>query len=120
MAKLDHLAISVNELATTRDWYSTVLGLEVEFDTGNAAGLKDEADFTLILAQDGRPVSKCSLYFQVQDVAASYEEISGRGIAFEYPPQNNDWGYGAGLVDPDGRLVGLWDEKSMRTHDRTD
>jgi hypothetical protein len=28
----------------------------------------------------------------------------------------NDWGYGAELTDPDGRLVGLWDEASMAAH----
>ena len=46
----------------------------------------------------------------------AYDEMTGRGVAFRYPPRDNDWGYGAGLTDPDGRLVGLWDEKSMRDH----
>ncbi len=117
MAKLDHLALTVEDMVATRDWYTSVLGLDVEFDTGNATGLKDEGDFTLILSQDGSSPSKCALYFQVEDVQSSYEEMSTRGVTFRYAPQSNDWGYGAGLTDPDGRLVGLWDEKSMREHD---
>ena len=38
MAKLDHLALTVDNLATTRDWYTRVLDLAVEFDDGRAAG----------------------------------------------------------------------------------
>lgn len=48
--------------------------------------------------------------------ATAYRELSSRGVAFLYAPQVNDWGYGAGLLDPDSRLVGLWDETSMREH----
>ena len=116
MARLDHLALSVADLATTRDWYRSVLGLDVEFEAGKAAGLKDQSNFTLILAEDGQPASRCNLFFQVNDVEAAYREMSARGVTFHYPPQSNDWGYGAGLSDPDGRLVGLWDETSMRAH----
>lgn len=107
MAKLDHLAVSVSDLGATRDWYTSVLGLEVEFDAGTAVGLKDDGDFTLILSQDGGPATKCSLYFQVQDVEASYKELSSRGVIFSYPPQVNSWGYGPGLSDPDGRFRSL-------------
>jgi catechol 2,3-dioxygenase-like lactoylglutathione lyase family enzyme len=116
VARLDHLALTVSNLAAVRDWYSSVLGLEVEFDSGKVAGLKDEGDLTLILAEDGGPASKCNLYFQVVDVDDAYQEMLDRGVTFRYPPQVNDWGYGAALADPDGRLVGLWDEKSMSGH----
>jgi catechol 2,3-dioxygenase-like lactoylglutathione lyase family enzyme len=119
MVKLDHLAITVEDLVATRDWFTSVLGLEVEFETGGVCGLKDEGDFTLILSHDGSPPSTCALFFQVKDIHAAYEELSARGVVFRYPPQGNDWGYGAGLTDPDGRLVGLWDEKSMRDHETT-
>jgi uncharacterized glyoxalase superfamily protein PhnB len=71
----------------------------------------------LILSEDGGPISKCNLYFQVKDVDAVYKEMLHRGVTFRYPPQVNDWGYGAGLTDPDDRLIGLWDEKSMTEHD---
>jgi catechol 2,3-dioxygenase-like lactoylglutathione lyase family enzyme len=114
MPKLDHLAMTAADLAVTRDWYASVLALEVEFDTGTAVGLKDDGDFTLILSGEGVRPTECNLFFQVEDVDIAYREMSARGIEFRYPPQNNDWGYGAGLTDPDGRLVGLWDEHSMR------
>jgi predicted enzyme related to lactoylglutathione lyase len=117
VVKLDHLALTIQDLSATRDWYGSVLGLEVEFDMGTVAGLKDEADFTVILSQDGGLPSQCALYFQVEDVDVVYKEMANRGVIFRHAPQINDWGYGAGLTDPDGRLIGLWDENSMREHD---
>jgi hypothetical protein len=41
--------------------------------------------------------------------------MTARGIAFAHPPRKTYWGYGAELTDPDGYLVRLWDEESMRT-----
>ncbi len=116
MIRFDHLVINVSEIDAARAWYQSVLGLEVEFDTPAAVGLKDDADFTLILSDDGAPASGVGLFFQVESVDAAYQTLVARGVTFLYPPQANDWGYGAGLLDPDSRLVGLWDQESMTRH----
>jgi catechol 2,3-dioxygenase-like lactoylglutathione lyase family enzyme len=119
MPRLDHLALNVHSVEQCRDWYTSVLHLEVEFEvTGPpiVLGLKDDADFTLILSQGDRAPSDCSLFFQVRDVESTHRDLAERGVAFLYGPRLNDWGYGAGLHDPDGRFVGLWDETSMREH----
>jgi catechol 2,3-dioxygenase-like lactoylglutathione lyase family enzyme len=116
MTRLDHLALSVSNVGLVRDWFTSVLGLEVEFDTDNAVGLKDDGDFTLILTPNDGKLSICSLYFQVEDVASAHADMAARGVTFLYAPQANDWGYGAGLLDPDGRLIGLWDQQSMAQH----
>jgi catechol 2,3-dioxygenase-like lactoylglutathione lyase family enzyme len=116
MIRLDHLALNVSDIGATRAWYTSVLGLEVEFDTSTAVGLKDAGDFTLILTSEDGPASRVSLYFQVDSVSAAYENLVARGVSFLYPPQANDWGYGAALLDPDERLVGLWDRESMARH----
>lgn len=118
MARLDHLAIPVKECAKSREWYTQHLGLEVEFEVPErkTVALRDEADFTLFLYEPAdRQVSpSCTLTFQVADVDAKHKELSARGIRFEKTPQKLFWGYGAELRDPDGYLVYLWDEKSMR------
>jgi catechol 2,3-dioxygenase-like lactoylglutathione lyase family enzyme len=118
MPKLDHLALNVRSAEQCRHWYTSVLGLVVEFErTGPpVVGLKDDADFTLILSEGDRNPTECSLFFQVADVAAAHQDLTGRGVAFLHGPRVNDWGYGAGLTDPDDRFVGLWDETSMRDH----
>ena len=116
MIRLDHLAVNVSDMDAAKSWYVSVLGLEIEFDTPTAVGLKDDGDFTLILTQDDTPPSHLSLYFQVDSVQAAYDEMVAREVAFLYPPQANDWGYGAAMLDPDSRLVGLWDQESMARH----
>lgn len=118
MMRLDHLVLRVRDADATRDWYATVLGLAVEFDrvTPRAVGLVDDHDVTLILTEDVRAPSDCSLFFQVDDVAATHARLVDAGIDFVHGPQGTDWGYGAALSDPDGRLVGLWDQTSLQAH----
>jgi hypothetical protein len=54
------------------------------------------------------------LYSQVPDVDATFADRSARGVEFSHPPRKRHRGYGAELKDPDGYLVGLWDERSMK------
>ena len=119
MAKLDHLAIFVRDVRRSREWYLTNLGMTVEFEIPdmNAVALQDEGGFTIFLGQppSGEPVTpSCVLTFQVADVEAKYKELSAKGVEFKHSPQKLAWGYGAELLDPDGYIVCLWDEKSMR------
>jgi catechol 2,3-dioxygenase-like lactoylglutathione lyase family enzyme len=118
MIRLDHVSVDVGSLALTRDWYTSVIGLVVEFETTDppVVGLTDDAGITLILAEHDGDVTNCRLFFQVDDLLSTHRELVAGGTEFLYGPQPNDWGFGAGLVDPDGRLVGLWDEKSMRAN----
>jgi catechol 2,3-dioxygenase-like lactoylglutathione lyase family enzyme len=118
MAHLDHLTIFVRDLARSRAWYTSLLELAIEFEVAsrNTTALQDEGGFTLFLEQ--RPAAECNascvLTFRVADVDALYSMLHGKGIVFEKTPQKLFWGYGAELRDPDGYLVRLWDEVSMR------
>ena len=118
MVRLDHLTIPVRQYARSREWYTNNLGLKVEFEIPErkTVALQDDADLTLFLVEsvDAQVKASCTLTFQVNDVDAKYRELSERGVVFEKTPQKLFWGYGAELRDPDGYLVYLWDEKSMR------
>ena len=115
---LDHLTISVKNLGRSRAWYTSVLGLRVEFEVPahSAVALQDSGGFTVFLAEQplfsGSP--SCVLTFRIDDVDKRSSELQSRGIPFESPPQKLFWGYGAELKDPDGYLVRLWDEVSMK------
>lgn len=119
MLKLDHLRLPVTDLARSREWYVGTLGLRVEFEVPArcAVALQDTADFTVFLEQAPAPVapSGCALWFQVDDVDATFSEWAARGVAFAHAPQKTYWGYGAELRDPDGYVIRLWDERSMTT-----
>lgn len=120
MMRFDHLRIPVTDLARSREWYTGTLGLAVEFEVPDrkTVALQDTADFTIFLQESGTAVvpSGCALWFQVADVDTTFRDWSARGVAFAHAPQKTYWGYGAELADPDGYLVRLWDERSMRAH----
>jgi catechol 2,3-dioxygenase-like lactoylglutathione lyase family enzyme len=116
--RFDHLRIPVTDLARSRRWYVDTLGLRVEFEVPDrqTVALQDSSDFTIFLQEVSSRVEPlgCALWFQVADVDSTHAEWSARGVAFAHGPQKSYWGYGAELRDPDGYLVRLWDERSMR------
>jgi catechol 2,3-dioxygenase-like lactoylglutathione lyase family enzyme len=117
MVKLDHLAVRVSDLARARAWYIDHLGMRLEFEVPErrTVALQDDAGLTLFLEEKGDVAADgVVLMFQVDDVEARHRELAARGVAFESPPAKRFWGYGAELRDPDGHLVMLWDERSMR------
>jgi catechol 2,3-dioxygenase-like lactoylglutathione lyase family enzyme len=116
---LDHLTIFVRDVVSSREWYERTLGLKLEFEVQSprAVALQDSGGFTLFLEQreesDCKP--SCVITFRVDDVEALSQELIGLSIALAAEPQKLFWGYGAELRDPDGYLVRLWDEQSMRS-----
>jgi catechol 2,3-dioxygenase-like lactoylglutathione lyase family enzyme len=118
MIKLDHLRLPVTDLARARDWYTRTLGLKVEFEVPErqTVALQDSDDFTIFLQEVRSPVvpNECALWFQVADVDATFTDWSARGVAFAHGPRKSYWGYGAELADPDGYLIRLWDQRSMK------
>lgn len=118
MLRFDHLRIPVSSLARSREWYTRTLGLAVEFEVldRQTVALQDTAGFTIFLQEVGAGVApnQGALWFQVADVEATFAEWSARGVAFAHGPRRSYWGYGVELVDPDGYLVRLWDERSMK------
>jgi catechol 2,3-dioxygenase-like lactoylglutathione lyase family enzyme len=118
MPRFDHLAIAVRDLAASRAWYVDKLGLEVEFEVPGrrTIAVKDTHDFTIFLSEGDAPQRSgiLAFWYQVDDVRTAFEELSRKGVSFNHPPQKNFWGFGPEAVDPDGYLVRLWDEKSMK------
>lgn len=43
-----------------------------------------------------------------------YARLSRGGIKFVARPSKQFWGYGAVLTDPDGHVINLYDEESMK------
>ena len=117
MMKLDHLGLPVSDCARSRDWYVATLGLKVEFEVPErrTVALQDSDGFALFL-QEAPAVhpNGCAMWFQVDDVDATFAAWSVRGVAFAHGPRKSFWGYGAELADPDGYLVRLWDERTMK------
>ena len=119
----------VNDAARALEFYKQAFGAvetmrmngpgdrigHAEIRIGNSTiMLADEfPDYGALSAQTigGSPIK---MHLQVADVDATFAECRARGIEFVHAPRNSFWGYGAELADPDGYLVRLWDERSMK------
>ena len=117
MGSFDHFCVPVKNYEESRDWYVTVLGLEVEFDAGErrTVAVRDGKDLTFFLYEASVPQDPAAFgfWFQVDDVEAVYQRLSGEGVEFQHGPKMVEWGYGAELRDPNGYRIMLWDEKTM-------
>ena len=116
MMKFDHLNLPVSNLERSRDWWVSTIGLKVEFEVPDTrtVALNDGEGFAIFLQEKAGAASGIALWFQVDDVDAIHDTWSARGIRFNHGPQKNFWGYGPELADPDGYLIRLWDQKSMK------
>jgi len=112
------MMLPVSDCVVSRDWYVNHLGFKVEFENTahQAVAIQDDNGFTIFLQTTAEKLSgaKCSLTIQVEDVDSVYQRLAAKNLSFAHPPSRLFWGYGAELLDPDGYLIRLWDEVSMR------
>ena len=77
--------------------------------------MRDDADLTIFFDQSKvAPCPGISFTIQVDDVDAKYRELAVAGVGFVHSPMKVFWGYGAELSDPDGYVLPLWDQTSMK------
>lgn len=78
---------AVKDLNEAREFYEGTLGLEVEVldaDHGLARlRLAEGCDVLMYLSADMTPASYTMLNFEVADIDAAVDELSGRGVSFE-------------------------------------
>jgi predicted enzyme related to lactoylglutathione lyase len=51
--------------------------------------------------------SFATFILRVDDINATHQELSGRGVEFVDPPSHQEWGWWATIKDPDGNVIGL-------------
>lgn len=116
--KFDHIMLPVSDCQASRDWYVKNLGFTIEFEIAAArtVAIQDDNGFTIFLQETKESLAneKCALTMQVKDVDEVHRALSEKSVKFLSAPQRLFWGYGAELADPDGYVVRLWDEVSMR------
>ena len=116
------MALPVSNVRRSRDWYVKNLGFKVEFERGGIAAIQDSAGFTIFLQKASKRLAgdKVTLTIQLKSVDRTYDELSKKGVKFVNSPQRLFWGYGAELLDPDGYMLNLWDQVTMRRATRDD
>ena len=115
--KLNHLGLVVRDVAKSRDWYVSNLGLllELEIPERHFAALEDDSGFGLLLSQGDIAPNPDSpiIYFEVRDVDELCRDLMGKGVSLDHPPRQTEWGYGPQFRDPDGYIVRFFDHRSV-------
>jgi catechol 2,3-dioxygenase-like lactoylglutathione lyase family enzyme len=116
--KLYGCRVFVDDLHQARTFYGETLGLAVKWDYGTAIGYDVGADLIVeAFDQDEEeeypdflrdPGGFLGISLQVDDIDASYRELSARGVRFISPPQKMPWGGTlAHFKDPSGNVLTL-------------
>lgn len=116
---LRYLILYVTDFATSLRFYRDVLGVPVraehgtyvEFDTGSTIlafntreNVREAIGLTVPEAQAGSQTFE--LGFVVEDVAATIEELRGKGVVIVKEPVVKPWGQTVAYVaDPDGHYI---------------
>lgn len=132
MVRISYAQLFVHDQDEALDFYTRVLGWEVRSDVTMepwrfrwlAVGPPDQVDVGLVLMPvPGPPLlddaSSASLselvakggagtlFLETDDCAASYDELSARGVAFNDPPTTQPYGIDTSFRDPSGNNIRL-------------
>ena len=111
--RIGQIAITVDDIARARDFYSNTLGMKFLFDAGHLAFLQC-GDVRLMLTTPEKPGPRGGtiLYYKVDDIHATCAAIKARGAALlEEPhliakmPDHDLWM--ASLNDPANNVLGI-------------
>ncbi|HEY2859946.1 MAG TPA: VOC family protein [Terracidiphilus sp.] len=114
--KIGQIAITVSDVARSRDFYLNTLGMRFLFDAGHLTFFQC-GDIRLMIseAENPGPRGGTILYFRVEDIFAVYGHLERQGVEFlEAPhliakmPDHDLWM--AFLRDPDANVLGVMSE----------
>lgn len=114
--RIGQIAITVSDLARSKDFYGGTLGMKFLFDAGAMAFFQCGDVRLMIGAQDEPgPRGGTILYFKVEDIHAIHARLMEQGVVFVQAPHlvakmpdHNLWM--AFLKDPEEYVIGLMSE----------
>lgn len=109
----DNFFLPVSDLTQAKDFYQNKLGLGIKFDFSDAGmtafsvGNQEPA----IIVTDTNKIdrTKPAIWFRVDNVKVTYEQLKGRGVVFLSEPFQIQTGMAAQFEDPFGNLIGITD-----------
>ena len=115
MKSYDNFFLPIDNMDAAKDFYGKTLGLKLKFDfseigmTAFSVGTEEAA---IILKDKYKfPDAKPVIWFVVDDVAKSYKELKGTGLAFLSEPYKIRTGNAVEFEDPFGNRLGITDYK---------
>ena len=125
ITRINTVTIFVTDQDRSRDFYSQKLGFEVQMDEPmgqsrwiQLAPVGAQTSLVLMKPTEDMPAEiyarstsliggYTNFIFAVEDIQATYAELSARGVEFPEQPVQQPWGWWASIKDPDGNIIGL-------------
>ena len=104
VSRLNVVYLYVSEMERSLGFYRDLLGIPLEGDGDWQEASVGGTRFALHLAHEGiGPLSSGSVHvnLEVADLETATERLRAAGVAVE-EPMRDDWGAAAGITDPDG------------------
>ncbi len=123
--KLNCVRVFVDDPEVARRFYRDVLGFTIKWDGGSAMGFDVGIELIIESVDADAPADDRALVgrfvgcsFDVDDIDASYESLSAKGVEFTGPPERQPWGgWLAHFEDGNGNILTLvGKEASTQTH----
>jgi methylmalonyl-CoA/ethylmalonyl-CoA epimerase len=113
---IGQIAITVGDVAKSKDFYQNTLGMKFLFDAGAMAFFQcGDIRFMIGSSEQPGPRGGTILYFKVQDIHQTHALLKEHGVEFEQAPHlvakmpgHDLWM--AFLKDPDGNILGMMSE----------
>jgi methylmalonyl-CoA/ethylmalonyl-CoA epimerase len=111
--EIGQIAVTVTDLARSRDFYQNILGMHFLFDAGSMVFFQC-GKIRFAIGNSGTPVAPSGtiLYFRVADIHSAHETLVDRGVVFTRAPfrvarmaDHDLWL--APFRDPDGNPIEL-------------
>lgn len=109
----DNYFYPADNFEESKKFYAEVLGLSVKFDfsqQGMIAFKVGEEEPAIILKDKTKfPAVKPTVWLQVDNVNAWYEELLAKGVKFLSEPFKIKTGWAVEFLDPSGNVIGITD-----------
>lgn len=110
----DNFFLPANDLDAAKEFYKNKLGLSIKFDFADkgmtAFNVGDNEPAIIVsTAQEAKP----AIWFTVDNVRQTYEELKQKGVAFLSEPFEIRTGLSVEFTDPFGNKLGLTDYSKM-------
>jgi catechol 2,3-dioxygenase-like lactoylglutathione lyase family enzyme len=113
LSGIGQVSRTVGNTEASRSWYASVLSLPHLFTFGKLSFFQCGDTRLMLTSEHGARPDESILYFQVQDIRAAHEELTGKGVEFVGAPhvvhrhENGTEEWMAFFKDPDARILAL-------------
>lgn len=121
IAKVDTLRIFICDLTEAITFYHSKLGMKLVYESEDQGWAELELDNLRIGLEVVEPDTEeyeglvgrfVGISFRVQDIQDAFNKLKEKGVEFEEPPAQQDWGgWLCHFTDPDGNVLSLTQEK---------